>query len=107
MEQFHSTTDANLHLCTDAEKVQSLPPAISIPRHDDCDSDANRKPLARATLAEVQAHLTLLDAQITADIRRHRALTELHDMALAMGATGASLVFDVIGATQNAELEVA
>ena len=87
-----------------------LPGAISIPvpgLEGDQDDSVIYKPLAQATLAEVQAHLTLLDAQITADIRRHRALTELHDMALAMGATGASLVFDVIGATQNTETEVA
>ena len=45
------------------------------------------KPPPQATLADVDAHLALLGAQISADTRRHRALKELRDLALAAGAT--------------------
>ena len=64
------------------------------------------KPLAKVTFGELGAHLDMLTSQIQADISRHRALTELHDMALAMGAIGDSCVFDVLGATEHFEAEV-
>ena len=87
-----------------------LPPAISIPCNDGGEGDFDAviyKPLAQVTFDELKAHLDLLSSQITADIRRHRALTELFDMALAMGATPDARVFDVLGATQRSEEEVA
>ena len=85
-----------------------LPPAISIPSSEDGDGDAViYKPLAQVTFDELKVHLELLSNQITADIRRHRALTELHDMALARGAVGENCVFDVLGTTESVEAEVA
>ena len=85
-----------------------LPPAISIPSEDDSDDDSVvYKPLAKVTFGELGAHLDMLTDQIQADISRHRALTELHDMALARGATGDSCVFDVLGASEPMEAEVA
>jgi len=85
-----------------------LPPAISIP----CEGDSNDegviyKPLAKVTFGELGAHLDMLADQIQADISRHRALTELHDMAVARGAIGVSCVFDVLGATELLQAEVA
>ena len=44
------------------------------------------KPLSRAALADIDAHLELLAAQISADTRRHSTLRELRDMAVAAGA---------------------
>ncbi|MFN3298408.1 hypothetical protein [Caldimonas sp.] len=69
-----------------------LPPAISVPPpgvelESVDDEGVIYKPLAQATLADVDAHLALLGAQISADTRRHRALKELRDLALAAGAT--------------------
>ena len=90
--------------------TQLLPPAISIPCNDAGVGDIDAviyKPLAQVTFDELKAHLDLLSSQITADIRRHRALTELHDMALAMGATAQARVFAVLGAGQRLEKEVA
>lgn len=85
-----------------------LPPAISIPSEDDSnDEGVVYKPLAKVTFGELGAHLDMLTSQIRADISRHRALTELHDMALAMGAIGDSCVFDVLGASEHVEAEVA
>ena len=85
-----------------------LPPAISIPSEDDSnDEGVVYKPLAKVTFGELVAHLDMLTSQIRADISRHRALTELHDMALAMGAIGDSCVFDVLGASEHMEAEVA
>ena len=92
------------------EVTHLLPPAISIPCNDLGEGDADAviyKPLAQVTFDELKAHLNLLSSQITADIRRHRALTELHDMALAMGATSEDCVFDVLSANQRFEKEVA
>ena len=69
-----------------------LPPAISVPASG-VDEEALSedsviyKPLSRAALADIDAHLELLAAQISADTRRHRALKELRDLALAAGAT--------------------
>lgn len=84
-----------------------LPPAISIPSEDDSnDEGVVYKPLAKVTFGELGAHLDMLTSQIRADISRHRALTELHDMALAMGAIGDSCVFDVLGASEHVEAEV-
>lgn len=85
-----------------------LPPAISIPSEDDSnDEGVVYKPLAKVTFGELSAHLGMLSSQIQADISRHRALTELHDMALAMGAIGESCVFDVLGASEHMQAEVA
>jgi len=85
-----------------------LPPAISIPSEDDSnDEGVIYKPLAKVTFGEQGAHLDMLTNQIQADISRHRALTELHDMALATGATAQSCVFDVLGAANFTEVEAA
>jgi len=85
-----------------------LPPAISIPSEDDSnDEGVVYKPLAKVTFGELGAHLDMLTNQIQADISRHRALTELHDMALATGATAQSCVFDVLGAANFTEVEAA
>lgn len=85
-----------------------LPPSISIPSEDDSNDDGViYKPLAKVTFGELGAHLDMLTSQIRADISRHRALTELHDMAEAMGAIGDSCVFDVLGASEHLEVEVA
>ena len=54
------------------------------------------KPLALATLGELEAHIELLGSQIAADRRSHDALRELRDRALAAGATGTSCVMDTI-----------
>ena len=82
-----------------------LPPAISIPPNgdvvdedDEDDEGVIYKPLAQATLADVNAHLLLLGAQIKADKRRHRALKELRDLALAAGATADSPLLATLGA---------
>lgn len=78
-----------------------LPAAISIPGGDDADDEGViYKPLVLATLIELEAHLGLLSAQISADTRRHRALRELRDLALAAGATGQSRVIDSISACE-------
>jgi len=85
-----------------------LPPAISIPSDDDSNDECVvYKPLAKVTFGELGAHLDMLTSQIQADISRHRALTELHDMALSMGANVQSCVFDVLGASVTLEAEVA
>jgi len=85
-----------------------LPPAISIPAGEGADDEGViYKPLAQVTFEELKAHLGMLSNQITADTRRHRALTELYDMALARGATPAAGVFEVLGANQYVEQEVA
>ena len=65
------------------------------------------KPLALATLGELEAHIELLGSQIATDRRSHDALRELRDMALAAGATGTSCVMDVISAIQPELAEVA
>ena len=68
-----------------------LPPAISV-RASGVDEEALSedsviyKPLSRAALADIDAHLELLAAQISADTRRHSTLRELRDMAVAAGA---------------------
>lgn len=75
--------------------ISQLPQAISIPV-EDADGDADEgviyKPLTQVTLADVDAHLDLLSAQIVADTRRHRAVKELRDLAWAAGATSDSLI---------------
>ena len=63
--------------------------------------------LAQATLADVEAHLQLLATQINADTRRHRALKELRDLALAAGATGDSPLLSAFGAAESVTTEVA
>ncbi len=85
-----------------------LPPAISIPGGDDGDDESViYKPLAQATLAELEAHLNLLSTQIAADTRRHRALKELRDLAISAGATGESGVLRIIGAAEPTLARVA
>ncbi len=64
------------------------------------------KPLAQATLADVDAHLALLGAQISADTRRHRALKELRDLALAAGATDDSPLLATLSAADLLMTEV-
>ena len=88
----------------------ALPDAISIPTADGDPGDEDRviyKPLARATVSDLDAHLELLAAQITADTRRHRALKELRDLALAMGATPESRVLAALTAAQAPTAEAA
>jgi hypothetical protein len=86
-----------LHLPGFPESLISLlPTAISIPNGADEEDGTIYKPLAQATLAEIDAHLGLLSQQIAADIRRHRALKELRDMAISMGADEGSRVIDTI-----------
>ncbi|MDD3676779.1 hypothetical protein [Thauera propionica] len=80
-----------------------LPPAISVPLHDavrdeDDEEAILYKPLARATCADIEAHLRLLARQIAADQRRLRALRELLDLALAAGARPHSRIFEVLAA---------
>lgn len=91
--------------------IAQLPPAISIPldgEMDDEDGDGViYKPLAQATLADIDAHLALLSTQINADTRRHRALRELRDLALAAGATGVGSLLDAFGAAELLMTEVA
>ena len=55
------------------------------------------KPLSKATLGEVEAHLRLLATQILADRKRHQALKELRDLAVAAGARTQSVVMEVLG----------
>lgn len=90
--------------------VAQLPPAISIPFDGDAaDEDEEGviyKPLAQATLADVDAHLQLLSIQINADTRRHRALKELRDLALAAGASGDSPLLATLGAGETLMAEV-
>jgi len=88
-----------------------LPPAISIPvaGHPGLPDDEDAviyKPLASATLADVEAHLGLLATQINADTRRYRALKELRDLALAAGATPESCLLAVLGAIEMTMTEV-
>ena len=88
-----------------------LPPAISIPFDGDEDDEDGEgviyKPLAQATLADVDAHLQLLATQINADTRRHRALKELRDLALAAGATDHSPLLSAFGTAESSMTEVA
>jgi len=82
-----------------------LPPAISIPldgeQEDEDGEGVIYKPLAQATLADIDAHLQLLATQINADTRRHRALKELRDLALAAGATDDSPLLSALGAVES------
>ena len=88
-----------------------LPPAISIPLdaevEDEDGEGAIYKPLAQATLADVNAHLQLLATQLSADTRRHRALKELRDLALAAGATDHSPLLSAFGTAESLMTEVA
>ena len=90
-----------------------LPPAISIPRpgvdvdmENVDDEGVIYKPLSQATLADVDAHLALLGAQISADTRRHQALKELRDLALAAGATDDSPLLATLSAAEALTAEV-
>ena len=88
-----------------------LPPAISIPLDAEVEDEDGEgviyKPLAQATLADVEAHLQLLATQINADTRRHRALKELRDLALAAGATDDSPLLSAFGTAESLMTEVA
>ena len=88
-----------------------LPPAISIPLDAEVEDEDGEgviyKPLAQATLADVNAHLQLLATQINADTRRHRALKELRDLALAAGATDHSPLLSAFGTAESLMTEVA
>jgi len=90
--------------------ISQLPQAISIPV-EDADGDDEEgviyKPLTRVTLADVDAHLDLLSAQIVADTRRHRAVKELRDLAWAAGATRDSLILGSLSGAQQRIGEVA
>lgn len=89
--------------------IAQLPPAISIPldgeEEDEDGEGVIYKPLAQATLADVDAHLQLLATQINADTRRHRALKELRDLALAAGATDDSPLLLAFGAVEASMTE--
>lgn len=90
--------------------VDALPPAISVPvpvRDPDDEEGVIYKPLAQATLADIEAHLTLLADQIQADTRRHRALKELRDLAVAAGADSESLVLALLTKFDALAVEVA
>ena len=96
-----------------ATLVMQLPPSISIPfEGDEGDEDGDGegliyKPLTQATVADVDAHLALLAVQIGADTRRHRALKELRDLALAAGAEPGSVLLACLVSVEQAEGEVA
>lgn len=78
--------------------VEQLPAAISIPSEDESAEDkVVYKPLSKATLEEIEAHLRLLATQISADRKRHQALKELRDLAVAAGARTQSVVMEVLG----------
>jgi hypothetical protein len=93
----HAATPVQLVLPGfEAPGTDALPEAISIPAAGDGHEDGViYKPLSRATVSDLDAHLALLSGQIVADTRRHRALKELRDLALALGATPDSLVLAV------------
>ncbi|WP_297479097.1 hypothetical protein [Ferrovum sp.] len=106
-QQRESPSQMGLPGVPEALAIQ-LPPAISIPAGADGDDEGViYKPLVQATLAELEAHLTLLSTQIAADTHRHRALKELRDLALAAGATSESGVLRTIGASGSTLAEVA
>ena len=78
--------------------AEQLPAAISIPSEDESAEDkVIYKPLSKATLEEIEAHLRLLATQISADRKRHQALKELRDLAVAAGARTQSVVMEVLG----------
>ena len=73
--------------------IDALPPVIRVPAVSAGGGDAvTEKPLAEATLADLDAHLALSGAEIAADTQRLLALTALLDQALATGATPDCLV---------------
>jgi len=74
-----------------------LPSAISIPRGPQDEEETFYRPLLQASLAELQEHLHLLRAQIIADRQRFHALQELHDFAVAMGASPAETLSEIWG----------
>jgi hypothetical protein len=85
-----------------ASLASQLPAAISIPAKDTSTGDkVVYKPLSRATLGEVESHLVLLSTQINADQRRHQALKELRDLAVAAGAGKQSVLVDSLSQTEN------
>jgi hypothetical protein len=82
---------APTHLQTpgpDALLIDALPVVIRVPAVSTSGGDpVTEKPLAEATLADLDAHLALSGAEIAADTQRLRALTALLQQALAAGAT--------------------
>ena len=86
--------------------VEQLPAAISIPSEDESAEDkVVYKPLSKATLGEVEAHLRLLATQISADRKRHHALKELRDLAIAAGARSQSVVVDILGRSKTPPID--
>ena len=59
------------------------------------------------TLAELNAQIEMLSAQIATNMCAHHALTELLDLARASGATDHSGVLECISAAQPKPAEVA
>lgn len=79
--------------------AEHLPEAISVPLSatiGDEDDEVIYKPLGKATVADLKAHLNLLVQQIAADTRRHRVLKEVLDLALVLGANDEAPVLDAI-----------
>jgi hypothetical protein len=107
----HQRAAAQLQLpWLDTPVADALPDAISIPVAEGEPEEEDSviyKPLSRATVRDLEAHQALLSAQIMADTRRHRALKELRDMALAMGATPQSLVLLALAPTHTPITEAA
>ena len=86
--------------------AEQLPAAISIPSEDESAEDkVIYKPLSKATLEEIEAHLKLLATQISADRKRHHALKELRDLAIAAGARSQSVVVDILGRSKNPPID--
>jgi hypothetical protein len=73
---------------SEALPIDALPAVIRVPAVSAGGGDpVTDKPLADATLADLNAHLVLSEAEITADAQRLWALTALLQQALATGAT--------------------
>ena len=86
--------------------AEQLPAAISIPSEDESAEDkVIYKPLSKATLEEIEAHLRLLATQISADRKRHHALKELRDLAIAAGARSQSVVVDILGRSKTPPID--
>lgn len=88
----------------DGPIAERLPEAISVPMGAEACDDEEQviyKPLRRATVADLKAHLQLLVQQIAADTRRHRVLKEVLDLALALGAADEAPVLDAIGSLSH------
>ena len=83
----------------DGPIAEHLPDAISVPVSADIGDDDEQviyKPLSKATVADLKAHLQMLVQQIAADTRRHRVLKEVLDLALALETVDETPVLDTI-----------